>query len=89
MIDLEKLRKAVDNMTDEDIQKYFPKSNLPKGWVSIEEHLPKFLAKDIRQGGTLYQVKDKWGDEFKSLVSDHNVWYHWAKNNDITHWSNE
>lgn len=42
-------------MNQEDVDKYFPSRNIPKGWVSIEEHLPMMLAIDfISQGFTWY-----------------------------------
>lgn len=47
-IDLKALEVALENMTEEDMQKYFPESTTPKGWVSIDDELPKMFAKDIR-----------------------------------------
>ena len=83
-----KLHEALANMTQEDIDKYFPPDTRPKGWLRIEEHLPMMYAIDIMQGYTLYKVKDKDGNEFESGVSDHNVWYYMAKEAGITHWWN-
>lgn len=92
-LDLEKLRKAIDealkNMTQEDIDKYFPSCSRPKGWLSIEEYLPMWLAVDVAQGYSVYKVKDAAGNEFESAVSDHDIWYHMAKEAGITHWFNE
>lgn len=62
--------------------------NIPKGWVSIEEHLPIMYAIDYFNDGTLYKVKDKEGNEFTSSVMDHNLWYYMAKEAGITHWWN-
>lgn len=91
-LDLDKMSKALDealaNMTPEEMEKYFPKDTKPKGWISIEEHLPMMLAMDIMQGCTEYKVKDKDGNEFETGVSDHNVWYYMAKEAGITHWWN-
>ena len=92
-LDLEKLQKrwddAFDNITQEEIDKFFPPDTRPKGWLSIEEYLPMMYAKDMRQGYSLYKVKDKDGNEFTSGVADHNTWYYRAKENGITHWWNE
>lgn len=88
-IDLDKLRKALKNITQEDIDKYFPDRNIPSGWVSIEDHLPMMLAEDIEKGCTEYNVRYGDGEEGVTCVSDHNTWYYFAKNNNITHWWNE
>jgi hypothetical protein len=72
----------------EDIQG--PK--IPKGWVSIEDHLPMMLAKDVAQGYTLYKCLLSLSDDNNSVietrVSDHNIWYFEAKEAGITHWWN-
>ena len=92
-LDLDKMKKQIDdaleNMTQEDIDKYFPPDTRPKGWLSIEEYLPMMCAIDIVQGFSLYKVKDKNGNEFESGVSDHNMWFYQAKKEGITHWFNE
>ena len=94
-LDLEKLSKQIDealkNMTQEDIDKYFPSCARPKpkGWLSIEEYLPMWLAIDVAQGFSVYKVKDAAGSVFESAVSDHDTWYHMAKETGITHWLNE
>lgn len=85
---LDKMKEAIANMTPEDKEKFFPEDTTPKGWVSIEEHLPMWMASDVGQGGSLYKVKNARGRELSSLVSDHNVWYHIAKEQGITHWWN-
>ena len=91
-LDLEEMKKKIDeflaNITQEEINKYFPPDTRPKGWLSIEEYLPLMCAIDIVQGYTLYKVKDKNGNEFESAVSDHNNWYYYAKEEGITHWWN-
>ncbi len=84
-----KIKESLDNLTEEEINEYFPPDTRPKGWLSIEEYLPKMYAIDIIQGYTLYKVKDKEGNEFESGVSDHNMWYYFAKEEGITHWWNE
>lgn len=87
-IDLEKLGKAMENITQEDIDKYFTDKR-PKGWLSIEKYLPTMYAEDIIQGYSVFKVRDKEGNEFDSYVSDHNVWYYKAKKLGITHWLNK
>lgn len=86
------LREHLESLTEEQKQeirdKYFT-DNRPKGWVSIEEHLPMMYAIDIFKGYTLFKVKDKDGNEFESAVTDHNIWYYHAKEAGITHWYNE
>ena len=93
-IDLEKaaenFKKALENITDEEIEKYFPKDNTPKGWVSVEDKLPMMFAADIMQGYTEYKVKFADGNEGITRVSDHTSWYYFvAKEAGITHWYNE
>lgn len=88
-IDFKKLEEALDNMTDEEIEKFFPPDTIPKGWLSIEEYLPMWLAKDFQQGYSIYLVRNNRGEEFLSAVGDHNVWYYEAKEAGITHWFNE
>ena len=71
-----KLDKILENMTDEEIEKYFLKSKTPKGWVSIEDELSQCMEMDfITQGYSEYSVKDKDGNEFITRVTDHTVWY--------------
>jgi hypothetical protein len=92
-MDLEKAKKALEKalkeLTPEEIEKYFPKDTKPKGWISIEEHLPMFKAMDFMQGGSVYKVKNKDGEEYESMVGDHNTWYYLAKSDGITHWWND
>ena len=91
-LDLEGMSKKLDetlaNITPEEMAKYFPPDTRPKGWLSIEEHLPMMYAIDYFNGGTTYKVKDKDGNEFTSTVMDHNVWYYMAKEAGVTHWWN-
>jgi hypothetical protein len=83
------IKEAIDKLTPEEIKEFFPEDNIPKGWVSIEEHLPNLLACDISQGYSEYKVKFKDGSEDISFVSDHIIWYHEAKHIGITHWFNK
>ena len=80
-----------DNLTEEDIerikQEYFPEPTIPKGWVSIEDHLPQFLAKDIEIGHSTYKVKSE-EEEYYMCVVDPNIFYHEAKESGVTHWFN-
>ncbi len=92
----EKIRKefkeSLANMTQEEkaeLNKLFPPDTRPKGWLSIEDHLPMWLADDLEQGYSVYKVKDKEGNEFESFVTDHNLWYYKAKEAGITHWFNK
>ena len=89
---VDKLRQHLDSMSEEEIkemrEKYFTDKR-PKGWLSIEEHLPMMFAVDVMQGYSVFKVRDTNGEEFESIVSDHNTWYHYAKEIGITHWLNE
>lgn len=93
MADFEKmkalLKKALDEMTPEDIEKYFPPDKTPKGWVSIEEHLPRFYACDILKGYSEFKIKFWDGRVSTSRVSDHNAWYYEVKEAGVTHWFND
>ncbi len=40
---LDSALKAIRNMSEEDKAMYFPKDTKPKGWISIEDHLPMML----------------------------------------------
>jgi len=84
-----RLEEALSNISPEDMDKFFPIDTKPKGWVSIEEHLPMMFAIDIMQGYSVYKVRDKNGNEFESSVADHDVWYYRAKEQEITHWYNK
>lgn len=83
------IKKAISEMTDEEIEKYFPTDTTPKGWVSIEDELPQWMAKDVAQGYSVYKVKDKGGNESEARVTDHHAWYYMAKEAGITHWWND
>ena len=85
----ERLDEALSNISQEDIDKFFPIDTKPKGWLSIEEHLPMMLAIDIVQGYSVYKVRDKHGNDFQSAVTDHDTWYYRAKAQGITHWYNK
>lgn len=88
---LKALREHLKKMTDaekEEMREYF-RDKRPKGWLSIEEHLPMMFANDIMQGYSVFKVRDKDGNEFDSAVTDHNIWYYRAKEEGITHWFNE
>lgn len=93
---VEQLRDYFESLSPEELEEHrehFRKAieanKKPPGWISIEEHLPMFLAKDIMQGYSIYKVKNKDGEEFETSVSDHNTWYYLAKANGITHWLND
>lgn len=86
-----KFAEHLRNMTAEQKREMveFFTDNIPKGWVSIEEHLPMMYGKDIMQGYSMFKVRDKYGNEFESMVSDGNIWYYFALENNITHWFND
>lgn len=86
----QKVREHLEGLDEkglEELRKFF-KDDTPKGWLSIEDHLPHWLACDVAQGYSIYKVKDKKGNEFESAVCDHNTWYYMAKEVGITHWLN-
>lgn len=91
---LDNIKDYLSNLTEkekEELQEYFKgdSEDIPKGWVSIEDHLPKMYAVDIEKGYTSYKVKHKNGTTGSTCVSDHNTWYRYAKQVDITHWWND
>jgi len=90
---VDKLKEYLDSKTDEELQEewkdmFGDEPDIPKGWISIEDHLPTMLATDFLTG-TQYKVKFSDGRDGKTPVSDHNVWYYMAKDEGITHWWNE
>ena len=87
----DKFAELLDSMSDEEKQILFEsfEDKTPKGWVSIEDAVPSWLAKDIVQGYTIYKVKFNDGSEGESCVTDGSVWYYLAKEAGVTHWFNE
>lgn len=88
---LKSFRKILDEMTEEEnerMRNYF-KDDRPKGWLSIEEHLPMMLIDDLVQGYSVFKVRDKDGKEFETHVTDHHIWYYHAKDAGVTHWLND
>lgn len=85
------LRKHLKSLTKEekDAIKERLKDKRPKGWLSIEDHLPMMFVKDLSQGFSVFRVRDNKGEEFDSRVTDHNIWYYRAKEAGITHWLNK
>jgi hypothetical protein len=83
------ISESLDHMSQDDIEKFFPREIKPKGWLSIEEYLPMFMAIDITNGYSIYRVKYSDGTIGESRVVDHNIWYYDAKEAGITHWYNE
>lgn len=88
---IKSFRNVLKNMSKEELDalKERFKDKRPKGWLSIEDHLPVMLAKDIMQGYSVFKVRDKSGKEFDTHVTDHNIWYYHAKDAGITHWLNK
>lgn len=75
-------------MYEEGVMKDY--KEIPSGWISIEDHLPKMLAIDfISKGFSTFKAKYADGSEFETHVSDHDVWYVMAKGIGITHWWND
>lgn len=89
----EQIDAFFDSKTPEEIEeikkKYFTEPKVPKGWVSIEDHLPQFRAIDLLKGGSVYKIRYKDGSEDATKVSDHNLWYKLAKDAGVTHWYND
>lgn len=87
----ENLREHLESLTDEEINQIVEdfRDKRPKGWLSIEDHLPMMDAIDIMNGGSKYKVRYKDGNEGTTMVGDHNTWYYYAKEVGITHWLNE
>jgi len=83
------LKKTLKNMSQEDMDKYFPKDTRPTGWISIEGSLPHMMARDIMKGYTEYKVKYKDETTGIGCVTDHNTWYYSAKEDGVTHWWHE
>jgi hypothetical protein len=81
---------ALEKLSPEELDELWKRSGdpeIPKGWVSVNDHLPKWLSGDVEKGFTTYKVRDKDGNEFESDVVDHQVWWHRdAIPMNITHW---
>lgn len=60
---------------------------IPKGWVSISDHLPEVRIEDAVQGYSEFLVKDETGDMF-TKVYDTDEFLYYAKEVGITHWFN-
>jgi uncharacterized protein YbaR (Trm112 family) len=88
-LDLLKQHLATMTETEKNEMREYFKDDRPKGWLSIEDHLPMMLAKDIMNGCSKYKVRYSDGKEWITYVSDHNTWYYNAKDVGITHWFNE
>ncbi len=87
---LKAFSESLSEMSKEELDNFLPEPEIPKGWIDIEEHLPKCLAIDfITKGYSEYTAKDKDGNEFETTVTDHGMWYHMAKDAGITHWLNK
>ena len=89
-----KLKEYLDSKTTEELQAEWeemfpPENDPPKGWISIEDHLPMMYAIDIGQGYSEFKVKYKNGNEGVNYVGDGNIWYYEAKKAGITHWLND
>lgn len=89
---LKKLEALIDNMTPEEKARHeylLKSSEKPKGWLSIEEHLPVWKAKDFEKGYTTVRVRYSTGRSGYSQCTDHNMWYHIMKDSGVTHWWND
>ena len=88
---VEAFGEALKNLTPEQMEKYFPEDKTPKGWVSIEDHLPAVTCGDFLEHGAIVRfvkVKDNDGNESESQVGDARMWYYIVKEHGITHWWN-
>ena len=82
--------KKLKNMSFEEFEKHFQADTRPHGWLNIEDYLPECYVQDfVKQGYSIFKVRDKDGNEFESKILDHNTWYYDAKKQGITHWWNE
>lgn len=89
---VDKVKEHLNSLSEgewEEIREKYFTDKRPKGWLSIEEHLPMMKAIDIGEGYSVFKVRDVNGLEFESRVSDHLIWYHYAKEYGITHWFND
>ena len=88
---LEALSNYLKNQTAEERAEMIEhfRDKRPKGWLSIEEHLPMMYAIDITEGYSVFKVRYADGKEGTTKVSDHNTWYYRAKDEGITHWFNK
>jgi hypothetical protein len=91
---LENLKKYLENRTEEEIEedrKFLCGDDeiIPKGWISIEDHLPSFIVRDIEQGYSIYEVKNNDGEIGTTTVTDSRMWYYRAKEIGVTHWLNK
>lgn len=84
------VKKLIEELSEEELKYFFTFSSLPKGWISVEDHLPQWLAEDVKQGYSVYKVKNSNGEEFETTVADHTYWYYIiAIPQKITHWYND
>lgn len=81
--------KMSEKEWDSYVNTHFPVDNKKKGWINIDDCLPKMLAQDVERGYSIFTVKNEEGIQFESNVSDHYLWYHTAKQQGITHWLNK
>lgn len=79
------------NISDAEAKRIIKKLSgpkVPEGWISIEKHLPKWMARDFERGCSEYMVRKADGTLLNACVSDHGTWYYHAKEKGVTHWWN-
>lgn len=87
-----KLDRIIKQITLQDYQLFTKKEKeIPKGWVSIEKHLPVCSTIDfLKKEYTPYKVKDKNGDIFECGVGEDSlVWYSDVKTIGVEYWWND
>lgn len=93
-LDLKKIDEILNSQlakeTADTINKlYGQEPPIPKGWVSIEEHLPSCYVEDfITKGYTDIKVRNVQGEEFDTCVSDSLIWYYSVKEAGAVEWFN-
>ena len=61
-IDIEALRKSLDDITQEQIDIYFPPDTKPKGWLSIDEFtITCSKCKEIEDTFSLNEIPTDYG----------------------------
>lgn len=55
-------------------------------WIDIEKEVPKWKGRDIVKGYTDVEVKTATGETWLDGVTDHQTWYYYMKEQEVTHW---
>lgn len=81
---LDKTEKEIEVIKTE----YFPKIDLPMGWIGVIDHPPYFREEDLNRGYSSYRVLFDDGTEGYTAVADPDTWLETAKEKGVTHWYN-